>query len=118
MFPIRDINPTRTTPIVTVVFIAINLLVFFSWQPRSGPVEEAEFLYENAAIACELTEGEALTVAEIQREDCGAGGALAYPDKNVYLAALVSMQIAPTDTVAAVDEETTGADGSGPPAAL
>ena len=91
MFPIRDINPTRTTPIVTVVIIAINVLVFFGWQPQTGTADEVEFLYENAAIACELTEGEALTVDEIRREDCGAGGSVAFPDKNVYLATLVSM---------------------------
>jgi membrane associated rhomboid family serine protease len=91
LFPIRDINPTRTTPVVTVVIIAINVLVFFAWQPETGTAGEAEFLYENAAIACELTDGEALTVDEIRREDCGAGGNVAFPDKNIYLATLVSM---------------------------
>ena len=91
MFPIRDINPTRTTPIVTLAVIAINLFVFFVWQPATGTEEEAVFLYENAAIACELTQGDPLTFTEIERDDCGAPGQEAFPDKSVYLAAVVSM---------------------------
>jgi membrane associated rhomboid family serine protease len=91
LFPIRDINPTRTVPIVTLAIIALNLAVFFLWQPESGTPEEAEFLYENAAIACELTEGDPLTVSEIEREDCGAGGQEVFPDKQVYVAAIISM---------------------------
>lgn len=92
MFPIRDLNPTRITPIVTLGLIAINLLVFFAWQPTTGTSEELEFVYENAAIACELTTGEALSVDEINRQVCQDSAATAFfPDKNVWLAGFVSM---------------------------
>lgn len=91
MFPIRDINPTRTTPIITIALIAINVFVFFAWQPETGTQAEIDFLYENAAIACELTEGDPLTIDEILQDDCGAGGSEAFPDKSVYLAAAVSL---------------------------
>ena len=53
-----------------------------------------EFVYENAAIACELTEGEPLTVTEIGGAEpgpCGAPGAEVFPDKQIYLAVVVSL---------------------------
>ena len=91
MFPIRDLNPTRTTPIVTVSIIAINLVVFFLWQPQTGSAEEEDFLYENAVIACELSEGEPLTNRERATGICGSAGDQLSPSKSVYVAALVSM---------------------------
>ena len=92
MFPLRDLNPTRVAPILTIALIAINVGVFFFWQP-SGDIEaETEFLYENAAIACEFTTGEPLTEAEIVRDQCIDDSATPlFPDKNVWLAGLVSM---------------------------
>lgn len=93
MFPIRDINPTRIFPIVTIALIVANVLIFFGWQNgTAGPEPEVqEFLYENAAVACELRSGEPLTDAEIRNMDCGAGGSEVFPDKNVLLSAVVSM---------------------------
>lgn len=94
MFPVRDLNPTRTTPIVTLGIIALNLVVFFLWQPAPGEAGDVEFIYENAAIACELTEGEPLTRAEIGFEEpgpCGAEGDQRFPDKQIYLAVVVSL---------------------------
>jgi membrane associated rhomboid family serine protease len=93
LFPIRDINPTRITPIITVALIAINVFVFFFWQPQTNEPEQIEFLYEQAAVACELTTGEPLSVRELESGQCvegDAAGAL-FPDKNVWLSALVSM---------------------------
>lgn len=93
MFPIRDLNPTRITPIVTVGLIVANLLVFFLWQPQTDTAAQTEFLYEQAAVACELTTGEALSVDEINNDRCVDGNArdAAFPEKNVWLSALVSM---------------------------
>lgn len=92
MFPLRDLNPTRITPILTFALIALNVAVFFLWQPQDSPAEEVEFLYENAAIACELTTGEPLSETEINQEQClDDSAAGAFPDKNIWLAALVSM---------------------------
>ena len=101
MLPIRDINPTRITPVFTLIIIAANVVAFLLLQPSSEepatipPFGDAatEFLYEQAAIACELTTGEPLTVAEATSERCveGSGGRSIFPEKNVYLAAVVSM---------------------------
>ncbi|MCP4308141.1 MAG: rhomboid family intramembrane serine protease [bacterium] len=91
MFPLRDLNPTRIFPIVTIGLIAVNILVFF-WQPADDPIAEENFLYERAAIACELTTGDPLSDAEIAGGECSDNdGNPAFPDKNVWLAALVSM---------------------------
>lgn len=92
MFPIRDLNPTRITPIVTVGLILINVVVFFAWQPRSDPAAEVEFLYERAAIGCELTTGTPLSKAEIISDRCtSTDAAPVFPDKNIWLAVFVSM---------------------------
>ena len=93
MFPLRDINPTRVKPVITLGLIAVNVAVFFLLQPRDDPVEETEFLYEYAVISCEVTTGDPLTFTEIQQEVCRqtAAGTEAFPDKRIYLAALASM---------------------------
>ncbi len=92
MFPIRDVNPTLTTPLATIAIIAANLAVFFLWQPQATDLAATnEFLYENAAIACELTSGEPVTLEEIETDTCDDPGPGVFPDKNVWLAALVSM---------------------------
>ena len=92
MFPLRDINPTRIFPALTLLVVVANVLVFFAAQPFDE-VETQEFFYQNAAIACELTTGEPLDVEEIQRDVCLEGGAerAVFPDKNVWVAAVVSM---------------------------
>ncbi len=92
MFPLRDLNPTRIVPVITLALIAINVAVFFVVQPRASFEEESDFLFENAAIACELTTGEALSVSEVNQGPCLDDGApAAFPNKNIWLAALVSM---------------------------
>lgn len=93
MFPIRDLNPTRIVPAVTLVIIGLNLAVFFLWQPRED-AEGAVFLYERAAIACELTTGDPLTLNEIDAGSCrddARPAAEVFPGKNVWVAAVVSM---------------------------
>jgi membrane associated rhomboid family serine protease len=92
LIPIRDLNPTRIFPIVTVALILVNVGAFL-WQPASGTQEEIDFLYERAGIACELTTGEPLTLTEAARDQCVADSTEApvFPDKNIWLAGIVSM---------------------------
>ncbi len=92
MFPIRDVNPTRIAPVVTVAIIALNLLVFFGWQPQTTEAAAVEFAYEHAAIACELTTGEALSPTEINSGICRDDAAAPeFAAKNVWVSAVVSM---------------------------
>ena len=99
MLPIRDVNPTRARPIITWAIIAACAIVYFGLQPPSGSQEEADFLYERAAIACELTTGEALDLREIgsgldddPADYCSDRPSTPYfPGKNIWLAAGVSM---------------------------
>ncbi len=92
MFPIRDLNPTRVTPILTIGLILLNVAVFYLWQPHDNPDQEVEFLYENAAIACELTTGQALSEAEIVSEQCTEDSAApVFPEKSIWVAAIGSM---------------------------
>ena len=43
MIPLRDVIPSRTTPVVTTTLIAINVLVFL-YQWALGPREANEFV--------------------------------------------------------------------------
>jgi membrane associated rhomboid family serine protease len=55
VIPLRDANPTRRTPWVTIGLIAINVAVFFLWQPITGtPREQARFFFCHGAIPDEL----------------------------------------------------------------
>ena len=93
MFPLRDLNPTRTRPAVTIALITVNVVIWLLWQPRGNSFEELEFLLANAAVACELTTGEPLTFNEFNRGICvdGASGPQIFPRKQVYASAVVSM---------------------------
>ncbi len=82
MIPLRDDNPTRRRPIVTLVLIAINVLVFVLLQPHGSstavikinppasisdqPVTDEVFLYWQAAIPCELSTLHPLDERELQ----------------------------------------------------
>lgn len=92
MFPIRDLNPTRVFPYVTLLLIAANALVYFSWQPHGGP-REAEFLYRHAAIPCEVTTGRPLTVEEYQLSACreDSVGQAIFPAKSTEVSLFTSM---------------------------
>lgn len=91
MFPIRDLNPTRITPIITLALIGLNIFAFF-WQPHDNPAEEVDFLYENAAVACEYTTGDPLTEDEIVLDRClDEPGTPVFPEKNIWLAGLITM---------------------------
>jgi len=91
VLPIRDENPTRRIPVLTAVLIAANILVFVFVQPHGGE-KEARFVYEHAAIPCELQQGRPLDVGQIQSSDCAVRqGPELFANKNVWLAVVVSM---------------------------
>ncbi|MCB9831376.1 MAG: rhomboid family intramembrane serine protease [Planctomycetes bacterium] len=56
MIPLRDDNPTRHAPVVTIGLIAINVLVFL-WQIAGGPVENLRRSFRFAAVPWNVTEG-------------------------------------------------------------
>jgi membrane associated rhomboid family serine protease len=117
VLPLRDENPTRRTPIVTLAIIGVCLWLYFAWQPSLGQPgivrvdtpdgilefdEATAFTLENAAIPCEIVNLRPLTVDEvvstfsgpIQPEACDAGSpdsAPVFPQKSVWLSVLTSM---------------------------
>lgn len=92
MFPLRDINPTRITPWVTISLIAACLIVFFGIQAGDSEVEQQEFLYRSAAIACEVRTGQPLSEAEIVTGTCFDGTESPYfPEKVPALSVFISM---------------------------
>jgi membrane associated rhomboid family serine protease len=92
LLPLRDVNPTRITPFVTLALIAANLLVYFLIQGRGTAEEQQALVYERAAISCEVTTGFPLGIEEIVSNTCLAGAQdPVFPDKNVFLALLTSM---------------------------
>lgn len=91
MLPLKDINPTRTTAIVTLALIASGLYVFFFVQAQETPAGQQEFLYRRAVISCEVTSGEPLNEVEIVDAECGQDGAPVFPDKDPFLAIVTSM---------------------------
>lgn len=92
MLPIRDLNPTRVKPWVTLGLIAACVFVFFSLQNQETLAEQAEFLYRRAAVACEITTGQPLSAFEIENRVCSTEpGPVVFPDKQPWTAALISM---------------------------
>jgi membrane associated rhomboid family serine protease len=95
VIPLRDENPTRRTAWLTIALILLNVGVYFLVQPGSTEVEAtAVFNYKWAAIPCEVSTGEPLTIQEISQGDCSSGQSPypeVFPDKHVFLAVLFSM---------------------------
>jgi membrane associated rhomboid family serine protease len=103
VIPLKDYNPTRRFPIVTVVLILVNVGVYlFVQRPFDSGTSQARFSYEVAAIPCEVTQGRPLTDDEIARtiqgDDstaCETGadktGQPVFPGKSVWLALLYTM---------------------------
>ena len=107
MIPLKDYNPTRTTPIVTILLMAACIGVYFFVQPTisSDVVERVDnsactnfrFNLDNAAIPYEITEGRPLTEREAEILLSSAGCSTseveqdASPNKSVFLAVVYSM---------------------------
>lgn len=92
MFPIRDLNPSVVTPVITLALILANVLVFFGLQPQTQR-EGMTFALRHAAIACELTTREPLTRTEVVTGECAPGSrdAPVFPQKQLALSVLVSL---------------------------
>lgn len=57
MIPLRDANPTRRRPWLTLSLIAANVAVFLLWEPIAGtPRQQFEFFVCHGAIPEELTD--------------------------------------------------------------
>jgi membrane associated rhomboid family serine protease len=103
VIPIKDYNPTRRFPVVTLVLIALNVGVYFFVQrPFDHNRSQDKFSFEMAAIPCEVVQGRPLTVDEIARTVNGgdatacesnapAGEPEYFPNKAVWLALIYSM---------------------------
>ena len=118
MLPLKDENPVRRAPVVTLAIIGACLWIYFGWQPTLGdaaPVavdtpagvvqmdETIAFTLEHAAVPCEIVTGRPLTVdetlatfgsAQADGEHCGDGSATSpkvFADKSVWLSLLTSM---------------------------
>ena len=104
MIPLKDYNPTRRFPIVTVLLIAANVAVFFFIQRPQDPTtgEDVKFTFRYAAIPCEVVEGRPLLDEELvrtvrgdaeacEREAPNVPSTEGFPDKSVWLAVLSSM---------------------------
>jgi membrane associated rhomboid family serine protease len=96
VIPLRDDNPTRTKPVLTIAIIAACLYIFAAVQPHQSG-EEVEFLARHAAIPCEVVHAE--PISNNLSQDCDGqlripglpGSTEPFPDKNVFLAVVVSM---------------------------
>jgi len=106
MLPLHDDNPTTRRPVVTVVLILACLAVYFLVQGGvksalgEGATDQPEFTVKNAAIPCEIVQGHPLTDNELRRTfalndpdacDKNDTSPQAFPDKQIYVALLVSM---------------------------
>ena len=93
MLPLRDENPTRRHAYVTVLLILVNVAAYFLWQPAATDPTSTAFEYQHAAVPCEITTHEPLSIAEINSGSCRAGDGLPapFPGKHVLLAIVVSM---------------------------
>src|SRR6266545_402582 len=105
MIPIKDENPTFSTPVITIALIVINIIVFFT-EPVLGSgssierqIKQARYFACNGAIPYELTHGDRVAdarrggfqfekpldvaFAELEAQSC--------PNKSVWLSILKSM---------------------------
>jgi membrane associated rhomboid family serine protease len=103
VIPIRDENPTYSTPVVTIALIALNIVVFFT-EPifrsgTAGQIEQARYFECHAAIPFEVTHGERVgdALAKGRRFDTQLDNAFAVlelrscPRKSVWLSVVTSM---------------------------
>ncbi len=104
MLPIRDDNPTRRPAVVTLLVILACVGVFVLVQQSQTTEQANRFLYERAAIPCEVAQGEPIEFVNVafaaRVSDCslrfsdpdvGPFAEQPFPDKQVYIAVLFSM---------------------------
>ena len=90
MIPLKDENPTRTFPIVTVLLIIACVGVYFGFQQQG---DQNEFTYRRAAVPCEVVTGQPMTEQEITSGDCTRRDTEdpVFPAKSVIAALFTSM---------------------------
>jgi membrane associated rhomboid family serine protease len=77
VMPIGDDNSDlRITPVVNIVFIALNVLVFFAFQ---GVGENADFTYKYAAVPTEIVTGKDVVTDDRVIEDPVSGQKIRAP---------------------------------------
>jgi membrane associated rhomboid family serine protease len=105
VIPIRDANPTRRVPWITLALIATNIVVFLLWQPTFGSdVQQQTFFLCHAEIPWEvahqqsLADGGAEARAAIDSDFGPASGpaiqeflARRCPDKSWWQSVFVAM---------------------------
>lgn len=99
MFPLKDHNPTRTRPVMTLALIAVNLAVFFLWQPSAfwipdpqAEVEQHDFLVAHAAVPCEIVHARPLDAREADTNVCREHpSAPLFPEKHIYFSVMASL---------------------------
>ena len=105
MIPIRDANPTRRLPVITLALIAANVAVFLIWQPTFGTqVEQQLFFFCRAEIPWEVSNQENLAEGGLEArlaidEDLGSGAGAGIqpvlqqdcPDKSWLASIFVAM---------------------------
>ncbi len=76
---------------MTLLVIAASAWAFFAIQP-ADPAQEARFLYREAAIPCEVSTGQALSLDEIRTGVCEpTRDAPAFAGKSIVLSVLASI---------------------------
>jgi membrane associated rhomboid family serine protease len=90
LIPIRDANPSLTRPVITWLVIASAAYVFFAIQPTTEDLF-SEFLFEYAAIPCELTTLSPLDSGDVQACNANDVGTPFFPAKNLLASAFISM---------------------------
>jgi membrane associated rhomboid family serine protease len=105
VIPLRDANPTKRFPVVTLALIAANVAVFLLWQPTFGTqLEQVTFYYCHAEIPWEVSHQENLAQGGLDAraaldEDLGPGNGrdvqrlvqVECPNKSWWLAIFVAM---------------------------
>jgi len=103
MIPLKDENPTRTTPVVTIVLIATCVAVWILIQGAGQRSDDPEFTVRTAAIPCEVVKGRPLSVEELNdtfplggdgdATSCVSDPATpaGFPQKRVFVALVFSM---------------------------
>jgi membrane associated rhomboid family serine protease len=98
VIPLRDANPTRRLPVVTLILIALNFIFFLREPLRADECRQRAFFMRYAAIPHEVTTGKPLprVFQDVAGVPTPSGnllcqvGSPAY-HKNVYLSVLFAM---------------------------
>lgn len=67
MLPVRDDNPTRRTPILTILIMVLCAAAYFLWQPSpfGNTNSDVTFNLKHAAIPLEIRQGHPLTNCQV-----------------------------------------------------